>query len=253
MPFIKEKFPTYNAFALASLSDVYGSALEKAEKFEANTLGTGIFWNEGTGSDGQPVFKYQPLDRIAQVAPAFGTVAADVDGDGLTDLLLAQNFHSPQIETGHYDGGLGQLLLNRGKRHFEPVPAGLSGIVMPRDSKAATVSDLDGDGVGDLVVTTNNGPCAALLNRDADPSRFVRVVLPLQKAAGARVTLAMDGGQSQVQEYHAGAGYMSQSPAVLTFGTGSARGPGRLKIQWPDGSVEDRPITASDRVIALAR
>ncbi|HEV7867227.1 MAG TPA: FG-GAP-like repeat-containing protein, partial [Chthoniobacteraceae bacterium] len=253
MPFIKDKFPTYHAFALASLVDVYGPALDKADKFEANTLGTGIFWNDGADAQGRPVFRYQALDRIAQVAPAFGISTSDVDGDGRADLLLAQNFHSPQIETGHYDGGLGQLLMNRGNRTFEPIPAGHSGIVLPRDSKALTVADLDGNGVTDLVVTTNNGPCEALLNSQTTPSHFLSVALPASKAPGMRVTLEIEGVPSQTQEFHAGSGYLSQAPSVLTFATNGSSEPRRLKIQWPDGRAEQQVVKAGEAVVVVAQ
>ena len=122
MPFLKTKFPTYHAFASASLKEVYGDSLDKGQKFEANTLGTGIFWNEGNDDSGQPIFKFQALERLVQVAPAFGIAVTDVNGDGAPDLCFAQNFHSPQIETGHYDGGLGQVLINGGKRAFSSPP-----------------------------------------------------------------------------------------------------------------------------------
>src|SRR6185503_752443 len=109
MPMLKTKFPTYEKFALAKLDEVYGDKLQSAEKFEANTLGTGIFWNEGKDASGNVTFHYEALDRLAQVAPAFGLGLADFNGDGQTDIFLAQNFHGPQIETGRYDGGLSQL------------------------------------------------------------------------------------------------------------------------------------------------
>lgn len=250
MPFLKTKFPTYHAFASASLKEVYGDSLDKGQKFEANTLGTGIFWNEGNDDSGQPRFKFQALERLVQVAPAFGIVVTDVNGDGAPDLCLAQNFHSPQIETGHYDGGLGQVLINGGNRAFSALPAGSSGLVLPRDCKAATAADLNNDGVPDLLITTNNNAAAALLNQTAAPANFLRVRLPAGKGPGTRVTLIQSGQPARIQEYHAGAGYLSQAPPVLTFGlTGAAT----LRIQWPDGRTAEKPVPAGTREIDLSR
>ena len=250
MPFLKTKFPTYHAFASASLKEVYGDSLDKGLKLEANTLGTGIFWNEGNDAAGKPTFKFQPLERIVQVAPAFGIAVTDVNGDGAPDLCFAQNFHSPQIETGHYDGGLGQVLLNAGNRAFKALPAGASGVVLPRDCKAATASDLNDDGVPDLLITTNNNASAALINQTADPAKFLRVRLPASKAPGTRVTLLQEGKPGQSQEYHAGAGYLSQAPAVLSFG-GAV--PGSLRIQWADGRTEEKTVPAGARLVDLSR
>ena len=250
MPFLKTKFPTYHAFASASLKEVYGDSLDKGLKLEANTLGTGIFWNEGNDPSGQPIFKFQPLERIVQVAPAFGIAVTDVNADGAPDLCFAQNFHSPQIETGHYDGGLGQILLNAGKRDFTALPAGASGVVLPRDCKAATASDLNNDGVPDLLITTNNNTAAALLNQTADPSKFLRIRLPVSKAPGTRVTLVQEGQPARVQEYHAGAGYLSQGPSVLTF---AATGPSTLRIDWMDGRTEEKSIQAGTTFLDLSK
>ncbi|MDB6069754.1 MAG: repeat protein, partial [Verrucomicrobiales bacterium] len=251
MPFLKTKFPTYHAFASASLKEVYGDSLEKGQKFEANTLGTGIYWNEGNDANGDPQFRFQPLERIAQVAPAFGIAVSDVNGDGSPDLCFAQNFHSPQIETGHYDGGLGQVMINNGKRSFSPMPAGTSGLVLPRDCKAAAAMDLNQDGIPDLLITTNNNAAVALLNQTAAPEHFLQVVLPSGKAAGTRVTLQQPGQPDRLMEYHAGAGYMSQAPSTLTFGIPGAATGLKLKIVRPDGKQEEREVPAGTRRIEL--
>ena len=249
MPFLKTKFPTYHAFASASLKEVYGEALEKGQKFEANTLGTGIYWNEGNDPAGQPIFKFQALERLVQVAPVFGIAVSDINGDGQPDLCLAQNFHSPQIETGHYDGGLGQVLLNQGKRRFAALPAGASGLALPRDCKAATAADLNGDGVPDLLITTNDNAAAALLNQSAAPAKFLRVRLPLGSAPGARVSVEQAGQPLRTQEYHAGSGYLSQAPAVLSFGTGGAAA--KLRVLWPDGRQSQQDLPAGTREVDL--
>jgi hypothetical protein len=238
MPFLKKKFPTYDTFAKATLDEVYGDKLKEADKFEANTLGSGIFFNEGSDANGVPKFRYMALERIAQIAPSFGLVVADFDGDGLNDLMLAQNFHSPQIETGRYDGGLGQLLLNQGKRELLPIASGDSGIAIPDDAKAATACDLDGDGRQDLLVSTNGGSLKALHNRfPSDGPKVLTVILDAAGAPGALVRMEREDAPSQVAEYHAGGGYLSQNPAVFHFGLGTASAKGKVTVLWPDGST----------------
>jgi enediyne biosynthesis protein E4 len=207
MPKLKQKFPTYEQFAKATLTQVYGDKLDKALKLEANTLGSGVFVNDGGK------FTFQPFDRLAQVSPVFGIAVADFNGDGVTDVFLAQNFHSPQIETGHYDGGLGQLMQGTGSGKLEPVPADMSGLVIPQDAKSATVADLNGDGKPDLLIGVNSGTYRAFHNQTS--SGAYEAVGPL--APGSLVSYSI-GGKPRIHEYHAGSGYLSQNPNQVLLG-----------------------------------
>jgi hypothetical protein len=54
---------------------------------------------------------------------------------------------------------------------------------------------------------------------------------------GARVTIT-SGGESWSQTLRSGAGYLSQSELVLTFGLGAAGGEARFDVTWPSGTVD---------------
>ena len=82
----------------------------------------------------------------------FAVVCADFDGDGHDDAVLAQNFYSPEPETGRMDGGIGWMLRNDGVGQLTAVPALHSGLVVPEDAKALVWN-------GELLVFgTNDGP-----------------------------------------------------------------------------------------------
>lgn len=151
MPLLKTKLKTFHNFASASLEALY--PLEQGTRWEANTLQSGILINGGNGQ-----FSFQPLPRLAQIAPAFGVILTDIDGDGALDCVLAQNSYSPQRETGHMDGGLSLLLKGDGRGQFVPVWPTASGIIVPADAVGIAEVDLNGDGRNDLVFSTNNGP-----------------------------------------------------------------------------------------------
>jgi hypothetical protein len=107
---------------------------------------------------------------LAQVAPSLGVKVADVNGDSHPDIVLAQNYYSPQASTGRMDGGLSLLLLGDGHGKFEAFWPNRSGIVVPGDAREAAVVELDGDGRPDLVFAVQNGTWRAFQNRTAQTS-----------------------------------------------------------------------------------
>lgn len=159
MPFIANKFETYHEFGLATLNDIYGDEkLSNALKFEANTFDHAVFTNNGQGE-----FSYQPLPRISQIAPSRALALADVDGDRDLDIVMGQNFFGPQSETGHYDGGLGQILTNNGHGKFLPLAPQDSGLVVREAATEVFVGDVNNDQRTDIVIATHNGPIRIFL------------------------------------------------------------------------------------------
>ena len=161
IPDLAQRFPSFDKFAGAALEEIYPSdRLENAHRFEANVLESGIFLNDGSGN-----FEFGPLPRIAQIAPSFGSALFDANADGNLDAYLAQNFFTPQLETGKMAGGLSQLLLGDGKGGFTPVTAKESGLIVPGDAKAVVITDVNVDGSPDIVVGINNGAVLTFENR----------------------------------------------------------------------------------------
>ena len=237
MPFLKDRFPTFKSFALASLNDIYAApTLESAQRFEVDTLESGVLINDGRGR-----FDFRPLPRLAQVAPGFGVVLTEVDGDGDTDLYLVQNFFSPQPETGRMDGGMSLLLLGGGDGTFRPVGPDRSGLVVTGDAKGLACTDLNRDGWADFVATVNDNEPAMFLSRGRDDVRVLEVRLdgPVGNptGVGARVTLTLDSGASQTAEVCAGGSYLSQSSPSLFFGLGKKGRVREINVRWPDGTV----------------
>jgi hypothetical protein len=86
--------------------------------------------NNGDGS-----FTLIPLPREAQLAPVYGILAGDFDGDGKTDLLLAGNFDGVQPEIGRMSASYGLLLRGDGTGHFTAVGARESGFLVPGQAR----------------------------------------------------------------------------------------------------------------------
>jgi hypothetical protein len=245
MPFLAEKFATYDAFARASLQEIYSlEALDESTDRAATTLSHAVLDNDGQGR-----FTVRPLPHLAQVAPAFGIVLCDFDGDGRCDVYLAQNFFTPEPETGRMDGSAGLLLRNDGGFAFAPLRPDVTGILVPEDAKGAALGDANDDGTPDLCVALNDGPLR-LFARSTDPSRFVAVELrgrtPNPTAVGALVRWRGKDGRCQAAEVQAGSGYLSQSAARLWFGVGAG---GELEVRWPDGTTTRHPVDAGGALV----
>jgi len=250
MPFLKAKFPTYRAFASSTLEQVYTpEKLASALKFEAKTFDSGVFLNKGNAANGEPTFTFEPLESLAQLAPGYGCVTSDFNGDGHADVFLAQNFLNPQVETPRYDGGLGLLLLGDGTGKLKAIWPGQSGISEGGDSKGCTVCDLNGDNFPDIAIGLNNDGISAFINT-GKVGKNLAVRLPTDKAIGAMVTAEILGLPPQTAEYSAGGGYASQSAPTLYFGLGKAETKGTVKVRWADGKTTTHPITGTNLKIS---
>lgn len=193
-------------------------------------------------SHGTARFTFQPLPRLAQISPVFGSAVFDANGDGHPDLALAQTFFGPQREIGRMDGGAGAILLGDGRGRFTALMPAQSGCLAPGDAKSLTVSDLNGDGHPDLVVAQNDGPLRVFTQNPAAP-RPLQVSLSGPRgnpaAIGARVALECADGHRHTAEVQAGTGYLSQSSSVLWFSVRAGAKPERWRVRWPDGTATE--------------
>ena len=123
MPFIKTKFPTYTAFAKATLPDIYTEAgLNQSIHYEAETLSS--LYLENVGGD----YKLTELPWQAQVSPLLASVVQDLDSDGKPELITFGNLYETEVETTRLDASYGSVLkLVAGKwRAIRPEVSGLS-------------------------------------------------------------------------------------------------------------------------------
>ncbi len=242
IPLVLRRYRTNDAYARATLPEILGAErLGAARRFAATELRSGVFLSQPDGT-----YRFEPLPRIAQIAPLQGIVTGDFDGDGRADIYAVQNSYAAGAGVGRFDGGVSQLLRGDGRGHFTAVPPAESGLLVPGDAKALAVLDLDGDGWPDFLLTRNESTTLAFRNRGV-PGRHalsVRLRGPQGNpdAIGARVSLELADGTTETAEVQAGSGYYSQSSACCFFGYPDANPPRRLAIRWPDGSTAFRAL-----------
>jgi hypothetical protein len=149
LPFLKTRYLSYKSYTRQTVSDIFTAGeLEGAVLKTAYTFATTLVRNDGDGS-----FTLVPLPLEAQLAPVYGMLARDLDGDGKLDLLLAGNFDGVKPEIGRMSASYGLFLRGIGDGTFDPVPAVNSGFLVhgeARDIQRLRTRQ------GDLYVVTRN-------------------------------------------------------------------------------------------------
>lgn len=117
MPKLKKKYLYAEDFARANLTAVFGAdKLKSADVFSADYLENALLINDGKGG-----FALQALPWEAQLTSYRDAAVADLNGDGLPDILLAGNFYANNIQMGRYDADFGSCLLNMGNARFRVI------------------------------------------------------------------------------------------------------------------------------------
>ena len=149
MPFIAEKFPTYQGFASASLEDIYTSeALGQANHAQVTSFASMLLRNE----NGR--LQAEELPVPVQFAPVKDMVVLDVNADQHLDVLLVGNHYGAEVETSRYDAGIGTCLIGDGLGGFRVASTTESGLFVPYDARSIVFLP----GKGEVIVASNKGP-----------------------------------------------------------------------------------------------
>jgi len=131
LTFLKDRYLNYKDYAKQTVADVFPRKdLDDAVVKNAYTFATTLVRNNGDGS-----FTMVPLPLEAQIAPVYGILATDIDGDGKPDLLMAGNFDGVKPEIGKMSAGYGTYLRGDGKGSFSPVRELESGFFVPGQAR----------------------------------------------------------------------------------------------------------------------
>lgn len=151
MPFIKDKFKSYDAYGKATLIDVYGTkSLNSSLHYKATNFSSMYFENVG---DKQKMIG-EPLDKRSQLSSINSILNFDFDKDGLQDIIVAGNLYGSEVETSRNDAAYG-LYLKGSSSSFKALPAFQSGLLV--DGEVKHIKMLKGaNGKSKLVFVRNN-------------------------------------------------------------------------------------------------
>jgi len=215
---------------------------------------------------------------------AWGAQFADLDRNGLQDLVVVNGFVSASKERDYWyqmskiglangsviadaaqwpefgDRSLSgyertRVMLNSGRSmpFFSEVGAEV-GVTDVYDGRAVAVADLFGTGRLDIIVANQNGPLLVYKNEGQDDFHWISFDLVGQgknwEAIGAEVELYY-GERRQLQVVTTAVGFASQNQRRLYFGVGEDAGPLRATVRWPSGQTQELDGLTVDRVHEL--
>ena len=175
----------------------------------------------------------------------FGCVFADLNLDGMLDLVVANGHIEETVRNIHGNVGYAQapqLFLNQGSGKFVDVAAGSAEFAQPKVGRGLAYGDFDRDGDVDLLLTTNNGQ--AYLYRTESPAqnksiRFRLVGTKSNRDAIGAVVRIFYSGETQTRMVKSGSSYLSQSELPVMFGLGKRSLVERVEVEWPSGAKEE--------------
>jgi len=225
---------------------------------ELNGEGSNLYVNDGKGL-------FEDRSAASGLGPAtlpftgFGTAWFDFDNDGWLDLLAVNG--RVQAAEGTTAGTFPmqqRKLLFRNTRNgrFEDVSQQAGAIFEePQVGRGAAFGDIDNDGDEDVLVANDTGPTQLLVNtlndRGGAATHWLGVRLVgtagRRDMPGASVEVIRAGAPSLWRRVHADGSYASASDPRVLVGLGESADAPRVRVQWPDGRVEEWKSVQIDR------
>ncbi|MCG8652599.1 MAG: CRTAC1 family protein, partial [Pirellulales bacterium] len=190
----------------------------------------------------------------------FGTEAVDLDNDGTLELVVTNghvDIFSRAGQRSVYAQPL-QVFHRRASGAFAPLGDTLLGDYgsSPHVGRALWTLDANRDGRVDLVVTHQTEPVALLINESGSPGNWLALRLVGRNcdrdAVGARVQVTA-GDRHLTAVKTSGDGYLCSNEKWLRFGLGVQNFTISVKIQWPDGTLEDYAGLSANQELVIVQ
>lgn len=166
MPFVWEKFPSFDSYGKAKLDDIIPpELLSESTHGKLKTMSSVLLMNDGEGG-----FTSMELPVTCQQGPIKAFQVLDLNDDGKEDFVYAGNHYPTEVETARYDGLFPGYCISDGKGGFDCYTIFVDGKPVKgdfRDIEMVTIK-----GVGKLFFFANNdGPVVSLVIESSNSSK----------------------------------------------------------------------------------
>jgi enediyne biosynthesis protein E4 len=222
--------------------------------------GNNLYVNNGAGIF-EDASARSGLGPLSLGHSGFGTAWFDYDNDGWLDLLTVNGAieaikgRSPDARFPYDERKL--LFHNLRDGRFEDVTSRAGSVFAASEvSRGAAFGDIDNDGDIDVVISNIHSPARLLINQAAAGRHWLALRLVGRGVRGrdmlgARVDIVAADGVTLHRRAHADGSYASASDPRILVGLGAAGEAARVRITWPDGSIEERSEVAVDRWVTF--
>ncbi len=202
--------------------------IKEASKFNEKWM---VFRNDGN-------FKFTDVaveTKLAGYEFSWGAAFADMNNDGLQDLMVAENYID--LAPNKLFRLPSRMLIQKSDNTFVPTETE-SGVKNPYYAITPLVSDFNKDGSLDLIWTNIGSLALAYLN-NGTANNFVQVNLPkTARNIGAVVTVILASGEKRTDFQITGEGLASDQTSLLHFGLGIKDSLRIISIKRLDGSLQ---------------
>jgi hypothetical protein len=221
--------------------------------------GSTVYANDGGGAF-QDVAAAVGVRSQSLPFTGFGAAWIDADNDGWLDILAVNG--AIQAIQALADGGdrfpfhqRKQLFRNLGNGRFDDVTMTAGSVFgLSEVGRGASFGDVDNDGDVDVLVANNNGRMRLLLNELGNRRRWlgIRAVSGEGRdALGALVGIVGKEGVTRWRRVRADGSYASANDPRILFGLGESQDVARVRVRWPSGRTDERPLTAANQWLTL--
>ena len=204
---IRKRFNSFGEFGESTLPEMFPDGfLEDATVLSLNYMKTS--WIENLG-DGKFAMHALPFD--AQIAPTYGILPQDIDGDGNMDILFIGNDFGMEVQQGPADAMNGVVLKNKGKGSFTSIPLNDSHFFVPGDGKSLVTLSVSNEKT--LLIASQNNDSLKIFERNQAYSAKLKPM----RANEVKSEISFQNGQKQLSEFYWGSSFQSQSSRSVSI------------------------------------
>ena len=171
--------------------------------------------------------------KIADYEFSWGCTFADMNNDGLQDLMVAENY--VDLAPNKLFRLKSRFLVQKEDGTFAPTEE-KSGVVNPHFAITSLVSDFNQDGYLDMIWVNIDSPSLAYINKGGANNYLQVDIGESVNAQGAKVTVVTPEG-TLTEWLVTGEGLASDQTALLHFGLGTTQKVNKITVNYSNDSI----------------